>query len=1299
MGRAQWRFWQGGVALCMALLLVVGGIATGAIWLQRAVPNHRAEVVRWLDESLGVAVTLEQLSLHWAWRGPEVVLGGVTVRAIDQQTPISLHEVRVGFGFLALLHGRAAMPSRVEVRQADLQVERRLDGQWLIQGIPLGGQGQDVGPAWKTAIPVLERLGELTLRDATVSLTMTGRDIPLQRFTGVDVRLASAGERHRVEVSSRSAAMLGENFSLALDAHGPLAKPQNWVLQLRATLAQASPSDYLEPWVGRWLDLRRSRLSLDFDGRWDPHGDSQFRLVTDVRGLVLPAVERHAESHLKRLTGQFTWKGQGADWTLAIKDLRIAIDSTSWPTSQGSLHFRRASAAQAGEWAGGLTALRLQDVQRLWIALPTSWRHELASGQMRAWETNQLHGDIRDLTFSMEQGFDETPGPLNVAAKFQDLGWSPEGAIPGMSGLNGAVQATERGGWLTAGGEAVAFRDPELFAKSWPAGALESELRWERKGEDWQFTAPQIGIRHPDLKAQGSLAMVWRPGQRPLMDLQVAFQDGNAAVLDRYLPRRHLPPATANWLKASVQDGRIRDGQLVLRGDLGRFPFRDGGGEFKVIADIEDGVLRFHPDWPELEAIDGQLTFTGTGFRVDARSARSGGLTLAETRVEMADYRDQVLVAEGQGRGEHQGALDYLAHAPPGKAVRVLLDGARGSGPVRLDLSLRLPLRNMRQARVAGAFHWDGARLEQPIWGVALDEIRGSLQFHEDRLEASDIQAQLDGVPVQLQVSALPDAVRAGGFRATQVRLQGGLPAALLRRHLAFLDPRTIQGSTDLDAHFDVLPEGRLRWSARSTMQGLGLNWPAPFGKPTELQRPLALQGRGDGLGHRIEVEQGELLRGSLRLVPRETGWAFDRGVIGFNQRADSLPSLPGLWVRGRLERFTPRDLAAWHSVWAVQGTPSGQPWTLPSWLGGIDLAVGVVEGPGLRQVGVQIALERSGAFPSLRLQAPALEGNVRMGVNGNLWQVNLKRLDLDALQQAADSGNSATDSPPRLTLDPRAVPPVRLAAERVRYRGNDLGRMNLQLQPTPEGVALNGWNLEGPAIRLSGSGHWNQSGKETQSALSFQMETTDLPTLARRLGHPDAMDARRAAIKGQMNWGGAPWEVASERLRGDFRLEADEGAIYFRETRPTTGVVMGLAGLYDLPRRLTRDFSGVFRPSLPFSRIRGDLHLERGVIETRMLHLEGPAADVRMTGISDLKKRQFDQELVVTPGLSAGLALAATVAGGPIAGAAVLLGRELWRQPVGRLVQIRYRLEGSFDAATLEREQGPFNLPETRRP
>lgn len=136
---------------------------------------------------------------------------------------------------------------------------------------------------------------------------------------------------------------------------------------------------------------------------------------------------------------------------------------------------------------------------------------------------------------------------------------------------------------------------------------------------------PEIRVRHPDLNADGRLAMAVRPGQRPAIDLQVDFRDGNAAALDRYLPRHHLPEPTARWLRSAILDGRIRDGRLRLQGDLQRFPFRDGGGTFEVVALIEDGALRFNPHWPVMEAVNAELTFTGTGFRVAARSARSLG--------------------------------------------------------------------------------------------------------------------------------------------------------------------------------------------------------------------------------------------------------------------------------------------------------------------------------------------------------------------------------------------------------------------------------------------------------------------------------------------------------------------------------------------------------------------------------------------------------------------------------------------------------------------------------------------------
>lgn len=1294
--------WRGGMALCGVLLLAVLALTTAALWLQREVPNHRQEVIEGLERSLGLVVALDTMTLHWTWHGPEVALSGVSVRAVDQQAPIALEKVRLGFSFLDLMSGRIQLPNRLEIRQADVRIERRENGQWLIQGIVLDRDEGEAGPAWKAAIPVLERLGEITLRDSTIVFVMAGREEPIQRFSGIDLRLSSRGQVHRVAVSSHSAAMLGRDFSLILDARGPLAAPQKWVIGIEAGLTEALPKDYLDPWLGRWLDLHRSRLSLDFTGHWDPAGESRFELLADVQDLVLPATDRHDSSHLDRLAGRFTWRGTVQDWVLSLIDVQVALDERPWPAVQGVLAVQRQEAAGQTAVSGSLSALRLQDAQRLWMALPMIWRQELGGEQRMAWSQNPVQGDLRDLEFSVRHAADGSWNDTHLAGRFEDLGWSALGAIPGMSGLTGSLRANQDGGWLRVAGDAVGVQYPDLFTKTWPKGRLESELRWERDGQIWKLWSPEMLLEHPDLAAQGTLALAWRDGQRPAIDLQVDFQKGNAAALDRYLPRRFLPPATARWLRSAILDGRIRDGRLRLRGDLGRFPFRDGGGVFEVRAHVEDGVVRFNPDWPTFEAVSADLDFTGAGFRVEVQSARSHGLTLTRSQVEMADYREPLLIANGEGVGDHQAALDYLSHAPPGRSVKVLLDGARGRGPIHLDLSLRLPLRNIRDTQVSGLVRWEGARLENPEWRVGLNDIRGSLRFREDRLEATDIQALVDGEPVNLRVSALDERLSGGGFHATRIQLKGNLPASVLRRQLTFVDPRTIRGVAAFDARLDVLPNGRLQWSARSSLDGMTLDWPLPLSKVAAMERALVVEGRGDGAQHLIQFDQaGGLLQGTLRLVNRDRGWGFDRGLIGLNQPVRRLPENPGLWIRGKLDRVSFQDLAAWQSVWAPHKKAAvNQSWGLPGWFGGLDVEFGVAQWGALRQTGVRVALNRGdGQMPSLHVQSPALDGVFQPGLGDHAVRMDLKWFDLDAFGGAGAPSVQARAAPTRSTADPRKLPAMEIRIARLRYHGSDLGRADMQLQPGPDGVTVPRWGLEGSAVRISGSGAWNQRASGTQSSLRFRMESADLPTLSRRLGYPDAMEAQSARLDADLTWMGAPWEMSLTQSLGDFQLEAKKGAIYFRETRPTTGILMSLTGLYDLPRRLTRDFSGVFRPSLPFDEIRGDLHLEKGVVETRRLELQGSAADVQISGTSDLVRRRFDQEVVVVPSLSAGLALAATVAGGPVVGAVVFMGRELWRRPVSRLVQIRYRFEGDFDSATLERQQGPFNFPETGQP
>jgi uncharacterized protein YhdP len=71
---------------------------------------------------------------------------------------------------------------------------------------------------------------------------------------------------------------------------------------------------------------------------------------------------------------------------------------------------------------------------------------------------------------------------------------------------------------------------------------------------------------------------------------------------------------------------------------------------------------------------------------------------------------------------------------------------------------------------------------------------------------------------------------------------------------------------------------------------------------------------------------------------------------------------------------------------------------------------------------------------------------------------------------------------------------------------------------------------------------------------------------------------------------------------------------------------VFGLLSLQTLPRRLTLDFSDVFKKGLTFDRIKGSFLLERGDAYTTNLYLDGPAARIDISGRTGLAVNDYDQ-------------------------------------------------------------------------
>jgi len=148
-------------------------------------------------------------------------------------------------------------------------------------------------------------------------------------------------------------------------------------------------------------------------------------------------------------------------------------------------------------------------------------------------------------------------------------------------------------------------------------------------------------------------------------------------------------------------------------------------------------------------------------------------------------------------------------------------------------------------------------------------------------------------------------------------------------------------------------------------------------------------------------------------------------------------------------------------------------------------------------------------------------------------------------------------------------------------------------------------------------------------------------------------------------------------------------------EVEPGVGRVLGLLNLGALRRRLDLDFNDLFGSGYAFEKISGRFDIAQGSATTRELLIEGSSADVSIAGSTDLVEQAFDQIVTVTPHIGTGAAIAGTVAGGPLVGAAVFLVDQVSDGAIDQLGRHQYHLSGPWAEPKIRRSGRAIETPE----
>ncbi|GAB1408134.1 YhdP family protein [Thermomonas brevis] len=1269
--RRRLRLLRRGAWYAVALVLVALALGNGvASQLLPLAERHPQRIAAWLGKRAGAPVAFDHVQTQWTRRGPLLRLDNLRVGEGDNPVRIGDAEVLVA-QYVGWLPGRSL--TELRLRGLDLTLQRDPQGRWSVRGLPGQQQGGD-------PFAMLERLGELQVSHARLHVSAPELGLSL-RLPRIDLRLQVDGQRIR----GGADAWLRESatpFEMALDLQRGSGDGRVYAGSRQADLAELAGALQvagISPAAGKG----RTRIWLRLQGRQVValHADADLQDVV-LRGTPL-AGEGTPTRALQDVVLAATWTRGDDGWHLRVPRLRLGEGQDALAMDGIAVDGGRRFRLQAPRLDAGplLQLLALGDA---------------AAPGLRGWlRASAPAGVLHDVQLHGQRG-----GPLQASARAEALRFDPVRNTPGMRGISGWLQGD-------AAGLRMRFDPQVLAAFDWPAGfgvvhefRIDGEALLWRDGGGWTVRTPGLALDGERLhvRARGGIGFEG-DGTRPRLDLAAEIGDVPVTMASGFWVHHLMPKSTVQWLDAALRGGILEQVRAVVVGDLDDWPFRNepgkaGAGLFRADARMRGGTLKFQPDWPAIEDMNAELRFVADGFSVDG-SGRIGGVPIERVRGGISRFgRAELQLDAATAATDARHLLSLLRNSPLHKEHGEVLDNLRAAGPARADLHLLLPFHRKAPPprQVRGNVALDGAQLQEARWDIAFDQVRGQARYDETGFIADPLQVRHEGRPAQLALRAGPAHARDDANNAfeAELRAQADIDGLLdkaptmawLKPHLRGSSQWTVEVATPRAVRNAALLS-RLR--LRSNLAGTAIDLPEPLRKPAAQALPAVVD-------IQLPIERGEVevtLERLLSIRSRSNGNRTGVQVQLGGARAEAPPA-HGMLVGGQVERL---DALDWIGV-ATAGRDADD--------GGVPLRRLDVQARRLQLLGADFGDSRLQLAPAPRgmavqVQGPALAGALLVPsqdgatVAGRFERLHWKG-SLPGQPPPAANARVATPATPAQAIDPAKVPPLLLDVTDLRIGNLPLGQARLRTTPTAAGLRMDEFATRGGKQRLAATGAWTGRGDAARTRLGAEVDSDDIGSLLAGLGLAGQVDAGKGRLGMTLEWRGAPAELSLAALQGDITLDARNGRLL--EIEPGAGRVLGLLGIAQLPRRLTLDFRDFFDKGFAFDRIRGNVRVADGVARTSDLAIEGPAAEIHVSGSADLVAQRFDQTVEVQPKSGGLLTAVGAIAGGPVGAAVGAVANAVLDKPLQQAGARTYRVTGPWNAPKVESRERTRNPP-----
>ncbi|MFY9963687.1 YhdP family protein, partial [Pseudomonas sp.] len=911
-----------GLGICALLAVLVALYVSLGRQLVPLVAEYRAEVEDKAEQALGMPVHIGSLEGRWSGLAPVLVVNDIQVG--EGASALRLDGVKVVPDLWASLTDRQLRLANLEVGGLHLSLHEDERGAWTLDGLPKTDD-QPLDP--QQLLERMQAVSKITVLDSQVTLEPFQREPMTLHYVSLGLQTGSVRQRLDVRLT------LPDGQPVAMNVRSRI-RPAHWregELDAYLSLPQSDWARWLPPkLLGQW-QAKELKAGGEFWLRW---GNGQLQ-STAVR-LNAPQLRgSHAEREEAKvenlaLNAWFQRREQGFD--VQLNSLAMSLGKTRWETH---LQLKQDAASETSEetWKVQADRLDLTPLTPLIESLAP-----LPEKVMAVVEGLKVKGSLRNVQVDIRP---KATGDqrLSFAANLERIGFSAYHGAPAAGNVSGSISGDLGHGELRLDTDAFMLHLYPIFAKPWNYQKANARLTWRLDQEGFTLVAPYLKVLGEEGKIAGDflIRLLFDETREDYMDLRVGLVEGDGRYTAKYLPEV-LSPALDEWLRTAILKGTVDEGYFQYQGSLNHGA-ADQARSISLFFKVHDAALDFQPGWPQVQKVDGEVSIDDDGVRINARRGQLLDTQVSDVQVNIphvASGEHSHLFLDGGFDGNLGDGLKILQEAPIGTAA--MFAGWEGQGGLKGKLKLDIPLAKGQQPKVVVDFDTSDARLKIAAPVIELHQLKGAFRFDYDKgLSGQNISARVFDKPITAQIFAEGKP----GELQTRVEAKGRVALSALSQWLQVKQTLPLSGELPYQLQLNLGSRDN-QLKVNSSLKGLAINVPAPFGKTADETRDSQFGMTLQGPERRFSLSYANVAN-MLYAAPMDK-LAQGRGELVFGGGSAQLPSRQGVQVRGRLAEL---DLQPWQQqAEALAGKDAGG--SAAQLLRSVDLSIGKLKGFGL---------------------------------------------------------------------------------------------------------------------------------------------------------------------------------------------------------------------------------------------------------------------------------------------------------------------------------------------------------------